>query len=110
MSIKLKKGDSVKVIAGADKNKSGKILDIDRKKNRVLVEGVNVITKHVKPNAQNQQGGIVEKEAFIDVSNVMFLHKGEPVRLGYTVEVAEKDGKQVKTKKRVARPSGELVD
>ncbi len=110
MSIKLKKGDSVQVIAGADKNKSGKILDIDRKKNRVLVEGVNVVTKHVKPNAQNQQGGIIEKEAFIDVSNVMFLHKGKPVRLGYEVEVTEKDGKQVKTKKRVARPSGELVD
>lgn len=110
MSMKLKKEDKVQVITGKDKGKSGKILVVDRKKNKVLVEGVNIVTKHVKPSAQNQQGGIIEKEAFIDASNVMFLHKGKPVRLGYQVEETEKDGKTVKTKKRVARPSGELVD
>ncbi|MFV0441441.1 MAG: 50S ribosomal protein L24 [Lachnospirales bacterium] len=108
--MKLKKEDKVQVITGKDKGKSGKILVVDRKKNKVLVEGVNIVTKHVKPSAQNQQGGIIEKEAFIDASNVMFLHKGKPVRLGYQVEETEKDGKTVKTKKRVARPSGELVD
>lgn len=110
ISIKLRKGDTVQVITGKDKGKSGKILVVDKKKNKVLVEGVNFITKHVKPSAQNQQGGIVTKEAFLDASNVLFLHKGKPVRLGYKVEVTEKDGKQVRTKKRVARPSGELVD
>ena len=77
MSVKIKKGDTVKVIAGKDKDKEGKVLSVDAKKNKVIVEGINMITKHTKPNAQNQQGGIVNKEAPIDLSNVMYLHKGK---------------------------------
>ncbi len=110
MSIKLRKGDKIQVIAGKDKGKQGEILVVDRKKNKVLVQGVNLVTKHQKPNAHNQQGGIIEKEAFIEASNVMFLHNDKPVRLGYKLEVAEKDGKKVTNKLRIARPSGELVD
>ena len=102
MSIKIKKGDTVKVIAGKDKEKEGKGLSIDVKKNRVVVEGVNMITKHMKPSMQNQQGGIVNREAGIDISNVMLLHKGEVTRIGYKFE----DGKKV----RIARKTGEVID
>lgn len=110
MSIKLRKGDKVQVIAGKDKGKKGVILNVDRKNGKVLVEGVMKVTKHQKPNAKNQAGGIVEKEAYIDASNVMFLHNDKPVRLGYKLESKEVDGKKVVTKTRIARPSGELVD
>ena len=67
MSVKIKKGDTVKVIAGKDKDKEGKVLVVEPKKNRVIVEGVNVVTKHTKPSAANQAGGIVSKEAPIDL-------------------------------------------
>ena len=102
MSVKIKKGDTVKVIAGKDKDKEGKVLSVDAKKNKVIVEGVNMITKHTKPSMQNQQGGIVNKEAPIDISNVMYLHKGKATRIGYKVE----DGKKV----RVAKTTGEVLD
>ena len=71
MSVKIKKGDTVRVIAGKDKDKEGKVLVVDPRKNRVIVEGINMITKHTKPSAANQTGGIVSKEAPIDLSNVM---------------------------------------
>lgn len=109
MSTKLKRNDNVVVIAGKDTGKEGKILKIDRKANRVIVEGVNMISKHQKPSPAGQ-GGIVQKEAAIHLSNVMFLHKGKPTRLGYKVETTEKDGKTVKVKKRFAKSTGELVD
>ncbi len=109
MSTKLKKNDSVVVIAGKEKGKEGKILRIDRKNNKVIVEGVNMISKHQKPGA-GVQGGIVEKEAALHLSNVMFLHEGKPTRLGYKVETTEKNGKSVKTKKRFAKTTGKLVD
>ncbi len=109
MSTKLKKNDSVVVIAGKEKGKEGKILKIDRKNNKVIVEGVNMISKHQKPGA-GVQGGIVQKEAAINLSNVMFLHEGKPTRLGYKVETVEKDGKTVKSKKRFAKSTGKLVD
>ncbi len=102
MSTKLKKGDNVVVIAGKNKGQEGKILLIDRKNNRVVVEGVNIISKHQKPNAQHQQGGIIKKEAAIHASNVMFSLKGKPVRLGVKVVDGEK--------KRFAKSTGELVD
>ena len=102
MSVKIKKGDTVKVIAGKDKDKEGKVLSVDVKKNKVIVEGINMITKHTKPSMQNQQGGIVNKEAPIDLSNVMYLHKGKVTRIGYKVE----DGKKV----RVAKTTGEVLD
>ena len=98
MSVKIKKGDTVKVIAGKDKDKEGKVLSVDAKKNKVIVEGVNMITKHTKPSMQNQQGGIVNKEAPIDISNVMYLHKG----IGYKM-----DGDK---KVRVAKTTGEVLD
>lgn len=102
MSTKLKKGDTVRVIAGKDKDKEGKILSIDRKKNKVIVEGVGIVSKHSKPSAANQNGGIIQKEAPIDASNVMYVHKGKVTRLGYKI-----DGD---TKVRIARTTGEVID
>lgn len=110
MSIKIKRGDNVVVIAGKDKGKQGKVLVVDRKKSRIIVEGVNMITKHQKPNATNQQGGIIKKEASIDISNIMYIHNNKPTRIGYKVEVEEKDGKKVKVKKRIAKATGEVID
>jgi large subunit ribosomal protein L24 len=104
--MKIKKGDKVQVIAGKCKGEEGKVLVVDSKNNKVIVEGVNMVKKHVKASATNPQSGIVSKEAPLDASNVMYLYKGKPVRLGYTVEVA--DGKNVK--KRIAKPSGDLID
>jgi len=107
---KLKRGDMVQVMAGKDITRTGRILMIDRAKNRVVVEGLNMQTKHQKSNRQNQSGGITRREAPLHLSNVMYLHKGKPTRLGYSVEVTEKDGKKVITKKRVAKSTGEVID
>lgn len=85
-TLKIKKGDTVRVIAGKDNGKEGKVVSIDRKNGRVLVEGINMVTKHMKPSAANQNGGIVQKEAPIDISNVMYLHKGKPTRVGFKFE------------------------
>jgi large subunit ribosomal protein L24 len=99
---KIKRDDLVKVIAGKDRNKQGKVLHIDTKNNKVTVEGVNMITKHVKPSAGNQQGGIVQKEAAFDISNVMLVVNGTATRVGFEV----KDGKKV----RVAKATGKVID
>lgn len=101
--MKIKKGDTVKVIAGKDKDKEGKVIAVYAKKHRVLVDGVNMITKHVKPSMANQQGGIIRKEAPIDISNVMYLHKGQPTRIGFQIQ---EDGRKV----RVAKKTGEVID
>ena len=101
-TLKIKKGDTVKVIAGKDKDKEGKVVSVDRKNGRVLVEGINKITKHEKPSAANQNGGIIQKEAPIDISNVMYVHKGKPTRIGFKME----DGKKV----RFAKSTGDIVD
>lgn len=100
----VKKGDKVMVITGKDKGKQGVILKAFPKKNRVLVEGVNIVKKHSKPSQSNPQGGIISQEAPIHVSNVMPLDPktGEPTRIGYKVV----DGKKV----RVAKKSGEILD
>ena len=98
--IKIKKGDTVKVIAGKDKDKEGKVLAV--KDGKVLVEGVNMVTKHTKPSAANQQGGIVNKEAPIDVSNVMLVVKGKATRVGFKMEGDKKV--------RVAKATGEVID
>ena len=74
---KIKKGDTVKVITGKDKDKEGKVIAVDKKAGRVTVEGVNMLTKHTKPSAANQNGGIVHQEGPIDASNVMYMHKGK---------------------------------
>ena len=100
--MKLKTGDKVVVIAGKDKGKEGKIVAVDKKNNRVMVEGVNMVSKHTKPNALNQQGGIIMKEYFIHASNDMFLHNGKATRQGAMI----KDGKKV----RVAKKTGEVID
>jgi len=99
-TMKIKKDDMVQVIAGKDKGKEGKVLSVDIKNKKVLVEGVNIVHKHSKPNMQNQQGGIVEMEAPIDISNVMYLYKGKPVRVGFQGEK--------KDKVRVAKVNGKL--
>ena len=102
MSVKIRKGDTVRVIAGKDKYKEGKVLSVDAKNHRVLVEGINMITKSVKPNAANQQGGIINKEAPIDISNVAYLKDGKTTRIGYKF-----DGDK---KVRVAKKTGEVID
>jgi large subunit ribosomal protein L24 len=100
----VKKGDKVMVISGKDKGKQGVVLASYPKKDRILVEGVNVVKKHSKPSQANPQGGILSQEAPIHVSNVMPLDpkSGEPTRVGYKVV----DGKKV----RVAKKSGETLD
>ena len=98
--MKIKKGDTVKVIAGKDKDKEGKVLAV--KDGKVLVEGVNMVTKHTKPSAANQQGGIVNKEAPIDASNVMLVVKGKATRVGFKMEGDKKV--------RVAKSTGEVID
>ncbi|MBR4060814.1 MAG: 50S ribosomal protein L24 [Lachnospiraceae bacterium] len=100
--FKIKKGDTVKVIAGKDNGKEGKVVSVDQKAGKVVVEGINMITKHAKPNAANPNGGIVQKEAPIDASNVMLVYKGKATRVGFDV----KDGKKV----RVAKATGEIID
>ncbi|CAA0144178.1 50S ribosomal protein L24 [Tenacibaculum maritimum] len=84
--FKIKSGDTVKVIAGDHKGSEGKVLRILKEKNRVVVEGVNMISKHTKPSAANPQGGIVKKEAPIHVSNLALVENGEAVRVGYRME------------------------
>ena len=101
-AMKIKKGDLVKVIAGKDKDKEGKVIGVDQKNGKVLVEGVNMMTKHTKPSAANQQGGIVTTEAPIDASNVMLVVDGKATRVGFTVE----NGKKV----RVAKSTGKVID
>ena len=99
---KIKRDDLVKVIAGKDRDKQGKVLHVDTKNNKVLVEGCNMITKHVKPGTGNPQGGIVQKEAALDISNVMLVVDGKATRVGFEV----KDGKKV----RVAKATGKAID
>ena len=101
-TFKIKKGDTVKVIAGKDKDKEGKVISVDAKANKVLVEGVNMITKHTKPSAANANGGIVQKEAPIDASNVMYVHKGKATRIGFKMD---KDKKV-----RFAKTTGDVID
>jgi large subunit ribosomal protein L24 len=80
--IKLKKGDTVKVISGEARGQQGKIVTIDTKKMRAIVEGVNMISKSEKPSAKNTNGGITKKEGSIHVSNLMFVEGGKTVRIG----------------------------
>ena len=101
-TFKIKKGDTVKVIAGKDKDKEGKVIAIDHKAGRVTVEGVNMLTKHTKPSAANQNGGIVHQEGSIHISNVMYVHKGKATRVGFKM-----DGDK---KVRYAKSTGEVID
>lgn len=101
-TMKIKKGDTVKVIAGKDKGKEGKVIAVNKEEGKVLVEGVNMLTKHAKPSAANQNGGIIHQEGPIDVSNVMYVHNGKATRVGFKV-----DGDK---KVRVAKSTGEVID
>ncbi len=107
-TCKIKKGDTVQVIVGKYKDEKGKVLSVDAKHGKVVVEGVNKHIIHEKPSAKNPNGGIVEREAAMDISNVVYLHKGQPTKIGFKVEKDE-NGKVVK-KNRVAKKTGEVID
>lgn len=97
---KIKKGDTVRVITGKDKGREGKVTAV--KGGKVVVEGINEVTKHTKPSQANPQGGIVHQSAPIDVSNVMYVSKGKTSRVGFRIE----NGKKV----RFAKATGEVID
>jgi len=102
VKIKIKKGDTVRVITGSNKGTEGTVLSISRENNKAIVEGVNFVKKHNKPNAQNPQGGISEKEAHIDISNLSLLTSdGQTTRVGYRIE----EGNKV----RVAKKTDEVI-
>lgn len=103
--IHIKKGDTVQVITGEYKGQKGRVLDIIVKKNRVLVEGINMVSKHAKPNAENPQGGIIKKEAPVHISNLMVVDSssGEPTKIGRRlndnnklVRYSKKSGEEIK--------------
>ncbi len=102
--LHIKKGDTVYVIAGESKGQQGRVLEVDRKKDRAIVEGVNLISKHQKPNADNPQGGIVKKEAGVHISNLMIVDAktGKPTRIGRR---KDSEGKLV----RYSKKSGEEI-
>ena len=99
---KIKKNDTVKIITGKDKGKTGKVVSIDMKNDTVKVEGCNMQTKHAKPSQANPQGGIISQEGPIHISNVMLMVDGQPTRVGFEV----KDGKKV----RIAKKTGKAID
>jgi large subunit ribosomal protein L24 len=102
--IHLKKGDNVMVIAGNNKGQSGRILMVDREKQRAIVEGINLMSKHTKPNADNPKGGIIKQEAAVHLSNLMIIDKsGKPTKVGKKKD--EKSGKTV----RISKKSGEVI-
>ena len=101
--MKIKKGDTVQIISGNEAGKSGRIIKIFRTKNKIVVEGLNMVKKHARPTQENPQGGIIQKEAAIHISNVMFIADGKPTRIGYkTLE----DGIKV----RYAKTTGEVIN
>ncbi len=107
--MKIRKNDNIIVIAGNSKGSTGKVLKVFPKKNRVIIEGVNLRKKHTKPNQDNPQGGIIEKEAPIDASNVMIVDSksNEPTRVGAKIIIDDKTGK--KRSVRVSKKSGEML-
>ena len=101
--MKIKKGDTVQVITGNDKGKTGRIIKVFLDKERVGVEGVNMVKKHARPTQDNPQGGIIEKEATIHISNVMLVAGGKPTRVGFKFL---EDGRKVK----FAKTTGEIIN
>ncbi len=101
-AMKIKKGDTVKVIAGKDKGKDGKVIAVNVKNDTILVENVNMVTKHTKPSAANQNGGITQKEAPLHISNVMLLVDGKTTRVGFRMEGDKKV--------RYAKATGKNID
>jgi large subunit ribosomal protein L24 len=102
VKLKIKKNDMVRVITGNDKGKEGRVLEVMPTENRVIVEGINMMTKHTKPDANNPNGGIVKKEASINISNLMLVVGGQATRVG---RKADENGKLV----RFAKKSGEII-
>jgi large subunit ribosomal protein L24 len=102
MAAKIRNGDTVRVLVGKNKGAEGRVLRIDRRAGVLVVEGVNVVKRHTRPSQQHGRGGIVEKEAPIQISNVAVLHNGEPTRIGFRV----RDGKKV----RFSKTHGEAID
>ena len=100
---KIKKGDTVMVMTGKDKGKQGRVISVNPKDSTVLVEGVNMVKKHMKPGRQSQEGGIINQEAPVHISNVMYVHKGKPTRIGFHVD---ENGKKV----RYAKSANEAID
>ena len=101
--MKIKKGDTVQIMSGNEAGKSGRIIKVFRTKNKIVVEGLNMVKKHARPTQENPQGGIMQKEAAIHISNVMFIAGGKPTRIGYkTLE----DGRKVK----YAKTTGEVIN
>ena len=101
--MKIKKGDTVQVISGNEAGKSGRVIKIFHTKNKIVVEGLNIVKKHARPTNENPQGGIMEKEAAIHISNVMMIVGGKPTRVGYKIL---KDGSKVK----YAKTTGETIN
>ncbi len=109
LKTRIKKNDTVKVLSGNSRGSVGKVLFIDRDKGRVIVEGVNIIHRHTKPNQKNQQGGIVKREAPINITNVMLMcpKTNQPTRIGMKLIKDEKTGKV--TRMRLSKKSGEIL-
>lgn len=105
MAAKIKKGDKVEVVSGSDKGKRGEVLRVIPSENRAVVQGVAIAKRHIKPKGMGQPGGIVEKEAAVNLSNLMIVDpkSDKPTRVGFKIL---EDGKKV----RVARVSGEVID
>ena len=100
--MKIKKGDTVQIITGNDVGKSGRVIKVYPEKEKIIVEGLNMVKKHARPTQENPQGGIMEKEAAVHISNVMIISGGKPTRVGYKIL---DDGKKVK----FAKKSGEVI-
>lgn len=100
--LRIKKGDSVKVVSGTYKGQTGRVLKLIKDKDRLLVEGINKVKKHTKPSQENPQGGIVEKELSIHISNLMLLDKNNPIKVGFKVS---ENGKKV----RINKSNGKLI-
>ena len=101
--MKIKKGDTVQLITGNDVGKSGRVIKVYPEKEKIIVEGLNMVKKHARPTQENPQGGIMEKEAAVHISNVMIISGGKPTRVGYKIL---DDGKKVK----FAKKSGEVIN
>ena len=101
--MKIRKGDTVQIISGTDAGKVGRVIKVYLDRDRILVEGINIVKKHTRPSQDNPQGGIIEKEASIHVSNTLLMASGKPTKVGYKIL---EDGKKV----RVAKNTGEVID
>ena len=100
--MKIIKGDSVRIITGSEKGKEGRVLKSYPVKNKILIEGINIVKKHVRPSQDNPQGGITEKEMPVNISNVALLVNGEPTKVGYKIL---DDSKKV----RISKKTGEVI-